>query len=520
MLMGLMTMLVALSLDATPEHELLWTIVEETALTEAAETPFVYELELMAGFHATGNAPETSLYVDEETGELLLRDLFMPRAAEYYPVVMTGLLLDSEWGRGLGLRLRVDSGELYAGGHRLYGEEGLASNGQPIADEATSTGFVRELVASLSGSWGYLLVGKQQAMVLNGLVYGDYGFGASLHTDLEALGFGPFSADFRAQAVGYSWSDYASPNPLFGARLTWHHGFFENISLEAALFVDRSDVFADALISMPIEWAIRGGGDPIPNFSSLLEAESEGVMRYLGVSGHHFFAERLSFQYAVAWQTGSLHTSRPDPLSFIDDVRFGDVPPREADLAFDAWAATAELHWSISQKMGVALFGVGMTGQSPPDGQPTDVTPMTVFVSPAPYWAWSGLFFSGMLNQGYLASRSNTAGINGHGVWVLGAKADIAVADSQNLVRLLWLEADEPRPAAPEPGRPPDPLSQQFTSAYGFEVDWLLDVPLYEWDGAEVILMTELDVLFAGDFFREESVGYRFMGQLRIDYGG
>ncbi|MEC9464919.1 MAG: hypothetical protein VX834_03990 [Myxococcota bacterium] len=516
-----MTPLLAISVGAAPEQELLWTVVEgEEPAQRLDERAFVYDLELSSGFHATARAPETSLYFDDETGELLLRNLFTPRAPEYYPVLSAGVVIDTDWQDGWGLRLRADTGELYDGGQRLYGEGGLESNGQSLSSEFQSTGFIRELTIAWSRPWADVLIGKQQAMVLAGLVYGDDGLGISIHTDLEELGLGPFSAALCLQAVGYSWSDYVSPNPLLAGRLTWHHGFFENLALEGAVFIDRSDVFADALASLPMELALRNGAEPTLEFGSLLEAQSSGVMRYLGATGHHFLAERLSLTYAFAWQTGSLRTSRPDPMTLLDEELFADRPDIEADLAFDAWAVTAELHWSVSRAFGLSLFGVSMTGQAPPRPEPDGAVPMRVFVAPAPYWAWSGLFFSGMLNQGYLASRSNTAGINGHGVRVVGAKMDMAWLESQNLIRILWIRADEPRPL-PGPGGPSvNQTSQEFTSDYGFEVDLLTDVALYEWEGAQVTLMTELDILFAGDFFREESVGYRFMGQLRVDYGG
>ena len=68
MWIGLLTLLTFISLDATPEHELLWTIVEDLPAVEEDGDPLVYELELLTGFHSTANAPETSLYIDEVTG--------------------------------------------------------------------------------------------------------------------------------------------------------------------------------------------------------------------------------------------------------------------------------------------------------------------------------------------------------------------------------------------------------------------------------------------------------------------
>jgi hypothetical protein len=170
------------------------------------------------------------------------------------------------------------------------------------------------------------------------------------------------------------------------------------------------------------------------------------------------------------------------------------------NFALSSWAASAEVSYGLTSRMGIGAFTFALSGDLPavPDGSTTDYHG---FIGIAPYWTWTGLFFSGGISQGLYPGRATAAGVNGHGVAGGGARLDWSGESLYGEVRAasMWALADPP-------------LFGGLRRWYGFEVDGVLEWDVWAW----ATLAIEADVLWPGGFFPQRDVAFRLIGQLHV----
>jgi len=467
--------------------------------------PLLFEINLVSGFTATGNEPETALRVDPDveiidpnTGLLNfgaeawnINSLLRPREPSRYGTVALAIAAEWEVAPWFLTRGLFDTGELRDGSTLDPAVGGLTSSGRSIDDELGSGAFVRELVATFTTDAVSFEIGRRRSAVARGLVYDDYGTGASLYVDFEPLGVGPASAELFAVAVGRRFEDLEKPSPLLALRVDWHPSLFESVGVFAAGFVDRSDHLTDIIGSAIAEQVIVSDRPSIGQQLALDEIffnrRGEGRVGYVGVQGNIIVADKVGMRGAAVASAGYF------------DI---EAPTGERRLLLRGFAADAEVHYGLSSHLDIGAFGFVLSGGDPP-GRGTDT--YRGFIGVAPYWVWSGLFFSGGLSQGLYAGRATASGVNGHGV--IGGGPTVEVSNDLGLVevRLLYLGAMVGAPQASLGG---DGMS------YGFELDIWAEGRFTDW----LTVGVELDVLRPGNYFPSQKLAYRTIARLSLHY--
>jgi hypothetical protein len=212
-----------------------------------------------------------------------------------------------------------------------------------------------------------------------------------------------------------------------------------------------------------------------------------GTVGYLGVNGQLYPVKSLSLHLTALWSPGSFSI----PLSATET--------RHVELS--AYAAELKVSYGLTELFDVGLVSFALSGSGPPQAEGSTYR---AFVGVAPYWVWTGLFFSGGLNQGLLPRRAAAAGINGHGVIGGGPVAMLTSKQYQAELRAIWLRALV------------DPPTFIATNGkdYGLELDGLLTVELISW----LSLSVEADLLIPGSYLPSSDVAYRAFALLRGSY--
>jgi hypothetical protein len=469
--------------------------VSDESAPASSSPALIVDLDLVGRFSASAKEPETSLLYDADTELWRVADWLAPRASHAYPSFVAIFGIELEPTNGLELRLLVDSGELRPGGSFDPPlAEAVSVDGREVVDGLLSLTRIRELALSWRRGPLTLEVGRFSAIVASSLAYDDFGTGGRAAISLEALGLGPWQIEATAVMTGHSFDELDRPSPLCSLRLDYELSLFERLGGFAAVFFDRNGVFHDSLTSMAAEGFIALSG-PLQEQVQLTrlflsERSTRGHLVYLGVDGNLLPADGLSLKAQGAVALGTLWVG-PEELRREIDVR--------------GWAAAAEATYGLLPELGVSLFGMALSGDEPPTQLGATRGQYHAFLAVAPYWTWTGLFFSGGLSQGLFPARANAAGINGHGVLGGGSRASWVWRDWQGEATLagLWPMA-APLPSFGGGGR-----------AYGVEADLVSGVTLLDGLTGGV----ELDLFWPGGFFVERTMAYRFLGMVRAHVG-
>jgi hypothetical protein len=463
---------------------------------DAPDVPALADAALSLRYTSRASQPQTWLSIDPVTGEWLTSGLLQPADGQHYPSALVVLHGEVEPIPGLLLRGLVDSGLLEPGSALdPEAEETVTSDGRAVADTFTSVAFVRELSVRWVGSSLQAEAGRQYQRLADGLVYEDFGTGVVLDASLERAGL-PLRLEASALAVGRTLDELEQPSPLFWLELAYDLSWFESIGLFGGAFVDRSGQLSDVLGSVLSEGALVA---PLTEeerqlaLDSLFGAErqSRGTLGYIGASGNLLPADGVSLRGALVGSWGHIETSDLD---------------RTYELASRGLAATAEVTFGLTPRAGLGAFGFLLSGGQPQRPAAPATIEYDAFIGPAPFWAWTGLFFSGGVSQGLYPGRAAAAGVNGHGVVGGGPKLEIAAEDLLVTLRGAYLRARVAPPPAPLGG---DGLT------YGIEIDATLEWSVLDWLGVSV----ELDALLPGSFFPATDLAYRGIVQVDVHAG-
>jgi hypothetical protein len=460
------------------------------------KSPFVYDLRLNLMLTATGNDPETRLLYDVMQRPLLgpvvvfRRDeLLRPRAARVYPSLSAAAGAEWELSDLVLLRALVDSGELRDGSTVEPEVDGVALNGQPVGDELRSLSIVRELSITLGKQAFEVELGRLRATVAEGLVYDDFGTGARARLDLAEAGSIPLHAELVATTVGQRTSRLQE-NPMLALEIAYDASLLESIGVFAALASDKSGALSDVLRSSVAE---RHLAMPVALNALFSDDKGHGQIGYLGAHAQLLVASKLLLRATAVLSTGAFSLTIPQAS--------GQSAQQKIEVR--SGAADVELHYTLSSKLDLATYAFALSGDDSPTGAKSTYH---AFIGLAPYWVWTGLFFSGGLNQSLLANRAAAAGVNGHGVIGAGPAIEWSDAHGSAELRVIWLEAIAPPPAAPYGGS---------GRAYGLEADLHGQWKATRWLSAGA----ELDVLIPGNYFPENTIAYRMLGLVSVAYG-
>jgi hypothetical protein len=464
--------------------------IDNGNLKEDEVSPYRYDLSSYTALTLEGNAPETNLVLDF-AGLWNVAGILRPRKPQTYPSL--GFTAAGEWEpyQWLSFNLLLDTGELRDGKTLPVPQRALVSNGYQFGYALSGGTFICELNAEFMYRGITAQVGRYRSSVGSGLVYDDFGTGANARIEFDQFAVGPWSAELGAVIVGRHFDEMKIPSPLLSARVDWNFSWFESIGLFAALFVDRNGESAELVRNAIAEQA---ASDPNPllqqfNLESIYSADlGTGNLGFFGFNLNAYPITSLSLHVTGVWSVGSYSI----PLSEIE----------KPDIGLSAYALDLDLHYGLGEYADIGLIGFALSGGEP---QRADGSTYRTFIGVAPYWVWTGIFFSGGLNQGLLPRRAAAAGINGHGVIGGGPVVTLSSNRHQAQARAIWLRAFV------------DPPAFLGTSGrnYGWEIDGTYSVELFPW----LSLSVETDFLIPGSYLPSSDLAYRIFALVRGSYG-
>jgi len=457
----------------------------------ADDPPILVDASLVLRYTATRAEPQTWFSVTA-AGALDTEALLLPRPLHHFGSVVAFFGLETELTRGLSLRTLIDSGELRTGQSLEPPlDQTITSDGQPLGSGLFNLERVKELAFQVSWKHGAVEVGRRLAVVGESLVFEDFATGAAMTFDLGAIGLDDWTVDAGGYVVGYDLDSFRQPNGLVHLRVGRDLSLFESVGIFGAVLIENG-LLQDTLVSALSEGIVVAQG-PLEEQVSLsnlflTERTSSGYLGYAGIDAQLLPAEGWSVRGVAAGA-------------------FGRVDVHEPGIAFllSSWAATAEVSYGITSDVGVGTFLVAMSGDQPPLPRGQNEVDYHGFIAVAPYWTWTGLFFSGGLTQGLYPGQAAAAGVNGHGVMVGGARAELSTDYVWTELRVagLWALAAPP------------PLLGGSGYHYGVEADLLVEWQPLDWLGVGV----ELDVLRPGSYFQQHDVAFRAIGQVHARAG-
>ncbi|HEX7481118.1 MAG TPA: hypothetical protein VF331_25160 [Polyangiales bacterium] len=466
--------------------------------TPGSSSKFLYDLRLRAAGQIIGRDPETLLNYDviqrPSLGPLIYwrtPDLLRPRATRAYPTTMLSMSAEWEVTDYLLLRGLVDTGEIRDGSTLEPPVQGLTINGSRGLHEVQSLAIVRELSVTVGKPAFDVELGRFRSTLAEGLVYDDFGTGARASVDFQELGLMPVRAELLASTVGQRVKSVES-NPMLALRVEYAPSLLDTLGFFVAVARDRNGALSDVLRSSMAERVLD---TPERLHALFAQDQGHGQIAYLGADTQLVLAKALLLKASAVISGGQFTLA----VANLQNPTQND----QASIVVRGAAANAELHYGLGRKVDLAGYAFVLSGGSPPTGNHDTYD---AFIGLAPYWVWTGLFFSGGLNQSLLANRAAAAGIHGHGVAGIGPGIELRQGRGLLEMRAIWLQAL----AAP----PPQPIGGTG-NAYGLEVDLRAQWNPWRFLGVGA----ELDVLVPGTYFPEAAVAYRALSMVSLAYG-
>jgi hypothetical protein len=377
----------------------------------------------------------------------------------------------------------------------------ITSNGQPFANEASQTLFVRQLYADVQvGKAGLFRakVGRERLRVADGLIYDDWGLGVDLDLDLGAVG-PPLAIGLsvfyptRGWPSGPQWA-----HPVVAGTVEWIPSLGEWLGVWGAF---SSDPGGDAYAILQqgfVESEVARLGASAPgsaeyvrasrSLAVLLTARPQGssTLGWAGISGRLEVGSRNEARFTAGVAVGTVGAQ----LNLVG-------APARVDVPVLGWMAS--LRWTSQPGSGftVSPFLVWMTGE---DGTSAEslaagtAGTWSGFLAVSPFITATNLFFQGGIAEAYADRRATASGVNARGVvapgvevgWSPGAGVELAL-------KAAWLWADRVGPAG--------------GASYGPEVDLNVSWSPTRW----LAVLAEADVLALGNFFPGPAVARQFI---------
>jgi hypothetical protein len=522
----------AVLLAAPPEPDpVASTLAEE--LADAGDDRLWARAGLALRYTGQAALPSSAVLFDTATSTFAASQYLMPGAAEGYLSGLAFVAAGWQATPWLGFRLDLDSGlvrstrfpETASVCYSRNGASGLevasaggcvsaarftlptttpgaaqvTSNGQPFADEASQTLFLRQLYADVQvGRAGFFRakVGRQRLRVADGFVYDDWGLGIDVDVDGGALG-PPVAAGLsvfyptRGWPSGTQWS-----HPVVAGTLEWLPSLGEWVGLWGAWSSDPGNDAYAILQSGFVENEVGrlqvsapGSAEYVRasrSLAVLLTASPRGSssIGWVGASGRIEVGSRNEARFTAGLAVGTLSAQL--------NVAGTPVP---VEVPVLGWMTS--LRWTSQPGAGFTLspFLIWITGEDAASAQAlaTGATgTWSGFLAISPYITATNLFFQGGISEAYADRRASASGVNARGVvapglevgWSPGAQVDLTL-------KAAWLWADRVGPAG--------------GASYGPEVDLNVSWSPWRW----LAVLAEGDLLALGNFFPGQAVARR-----------
>lgn len=377
----------------------------------------------------------------------------------------------------------------------------VTSNGQPFADEASQTLFIRQLYADVQAGRAGLFrakVGRQRLRIADGFVYDDWGLGVDLDLDLGAVG-PPVAAGLsvfyptRGWPSGTQWS-----TPVVSATLEWLPSLGEWLGLWGAFSSDPGgdaySILEQGFVESEVGrlWQYAPGTPEYIRASRslavLLTAQPRGssTLGWLGASGRLEVGARNEARFTLGLAMGTIGAQLSQQGA-----------PVRVDVPVLGWMTS--LRWTTQPGGGFTIspFFIWLTGQDATSAQQMasgGAGTWTGFLAVSPYITATNLFFRGGISESYADRRAAASGVNARGVVTPGVEVGWSPGAGFDLtLKAAWLWADRVGPA----GGP----------SYGPEVDLNASWSPWPW----LAVLAEGDLLAMGNFFPGQALARRFI---------
>ena len=385
---------------------------------------------------------------------------------------------------------------------------GWTMQGRSPAEEALTSGFVRELYARITPIPALeLRVGKRLVSIGSGYVYDDFAVGVGLRAELPAVGGFPLSLTAELLLPARDWVSDAWTSPLVATELTLELSPLESIRVGGVYLHDAMN--ATALSVQGAAVALIGSlaaeafpGSPMDDDlrSRTIIAAAAGLD---GPADMGWLTVAFDLLLADAW---FLHAHLVAGFGRADlrlDVGKATGETTTTDVRFYGFGGDVSVEWLVSRRLLVEAFGLLLTGDGDSaveleGGEST----YTGFVGVVPFWTFTNLFFRGGMNEALTERGAAPAGVAGRGVMGLGFRAETHPHDDVTIeltTAYLWA------------------MSRQHDDqglGYGLEIDlelrWQILAPL----GATI----ELDALFPGSAFARSRPFWKALVGMDVAY--
>ena len=391
----------------------------------------------------------------------------------------------------------------------------VTSNGQQIKDEAGESFFIRQAFVRFAApetGWVAVTVGRQAMEVGGGLIYNDYGLGAELSMDFEALRDTPVRAGLKVLLPTRAW-DEGLRSPLLELRVDYVFSSFlslvESVGLSVAFFHDGDDNVSRLLDSTISEAVVQYYPNVDNNLVDYVAAPALGYptwskanIVWFGLSGRKLLGD-LMLSIDLQLEVG--HIKLEDPFWGLTEgaVSLPSFLPQDEVLSLSTMGFAGEVTASylLSESFSVGGFFLFLSGGDNPYAPGQALESYGSFLSVVPYITHTNLFFSGGMNETFSGRQATTAGINGRGVVAFGPNVAWEIIDGLDVgatAALLFAPVE----------------SLAGGHFYGFEADLEGSYQVLDW----LKVSAQYDMMVAGNFFPQKGVIHQFLLGLDVTY--
>jgi hypothetical protein len=470
------TLVVALALAAGPAPAAPFEVGVDARVTSRAV--------------AERNLPNSSLLYDDAARAWAPASYLALREARVYPVLAASASVSATFEPWLLAVVTLDPGVLTVAPEHL---DTTTRAGLP----ALATGSARRWrldglapAEALRQGWGLreawvevglgpdeaveVSLGKRRWAVLDGLVYDDYGLGASLRADLAPLGW-PLALEARGLLTHRYWTSKLVDTPLADARATLEWAPGDRVTAGVTLAWDRTGFVPRLIASGAVESFVAAGSLEKALVLSLASPKGHSTLGWadLGV-GLTAGPVEVALSGVVQWGATSF--------------RFPGSGGGGSRLDLPGLALKADVRWEVASRLELSAFGLWLTGGRATTDSGALAGTYPVFVSLVPFLPYCSLFFDGGLAANLATREASLVGVSGRGVAGGGVTAALAWPEALGWrVTVAALGSDAPAP---------------FTNGrfYGAEVDLELVWAALAW----LDVTAEVAVLTPGTFYRDE----------------
>jgi hypothetical protein len=259
-------------------------------------------------------------------------------------------------------------------------ERAVTANGQPVADEAKNTAFIRQAFVELAAPETRFFdraAGRLAAALHHGLIYDDFGLGAHLHVDLERLDSLPLAFDLKLLLPTRNWTSGLS-SPLASLRVAYVFSSLlditESIGISLTYYHDGNDNFGNVLRPLMSETAasLNASGPKATEAVAYLTAasmQSRANLIWLALDGRKLIGD-FDISGTLIVGLGQLRLDNtlrqdlqaisPEAVTFLDNAK--RLPPKTIEVDVLGFAVDLSVSYLLTERLSLGAFFLYLSG--------------------------------------------------------------------------------------------------------------------------------------------------------------